>query len=79
MKYVCEDSLNNFKFWQGGKDTADDLTREELETLESLIVEFFGEEIPTDTEINDFFWFARDSIAEWLGYTNWEDLENNRE
>lgn len=79
MKYVCEDSLNNFKFWLGGKDTADDLTREELETLESLIVEFFGEEIPTDTEINDFFWFARNSIAEWLGYTNWEDLENNRE
>lgn len=78
MKYVCEDSLDNFKFWSGGKDTADALTCEELETVEPLLEDTFCE-IPTDTEINDFFWFARDTIAEWLGYTDWEDLENNRD
>ena len=41
MKYVCEDSLNNFKFWSGGKDTADVLTYEELETLDSLLEDVF--------------------------------------
>lgn len=80
MKYVCEDSLYNFKFWSGGKDTADVLTYEELETLDSLLENIFCEEPPpTDTEINDFFWFERDTIAEWLGYTDWEDLENKRD
>ena len=78
MKYVCEDSLDNFKFWSGGKDTADDLTCEELETVETLLEDTFCE-IPTDTEINDFFWFERDTIAEWLRYEDWEDLENNRD
>ncbi len=79
MKYVCEDSLDNSKFWSGGKDTTDALTCEELETIETLLEDVFCEEIPTDTEINDFFWFERDTIAEWLGYSDWEDLENNRD
>lgn len=79
MKYVCEDSLNSFKFWSGGKDTADTLSYEELETLDSLLEDVYCDELPTDTEINDFFWFERDTIAEWLGYEDWEDLENNRD
>lgn len=79
MKYVCEDSLYNFNFWSGGKDTADDLTCEELETLDSLLEDVFCDKLPTDTEINDLFWFERDTIAEWLGYSDWEDLENNRD
>lgn len=79
MKYVCEDNLNNFKFWSGGKDTADALSYEELETLDSLLEDVYCGELPTDTEINDLFWFERDTIAEWLGYEDWEDLENNRD
>ena len=79
MKYVFEDSLNSFNYWSGGKDTADTLTYEELKTLDSLLEDVYCDELPTDTEINDFFWFERDTIAEWLGYEDWEDLENNRD
>ena len=71
--------MNNFKFWSGGKDTADTLTYEELETLDNLLEDVFCDKLPTDTEINDFFWFERDTIAEWLEYEDWEDLENNRD
>lgn len=79
MKYVCENSLANFPFWSGGKDTADVLTYEELETLDSLLEDVFMEKLPTDTEINDFFWFERNTVAERLGYEDWEDLKNNRD
>ena len=33
----------------------------------------FGGEIE-DTELNDFFWFERDLIAEWLGYEDYDEL-----
>lgn len=71
--------MNSFNFWSGGKYTADTLTYEELETLDSLLEDAYCDRLPTDTEINDFFWFERDTIAEWLGYEDWEDLENNRD
>lgn len=81
MRYIVEQSLNNFPFWSGGKDTADVLTYEELETLDSLLETEFADdcELSTDTEINDFFWFERDTIAGRLGYSDWEDLEANRD
>ena len=44
-----------------------------------MLEDVYCDELPTDTEINDFFWFERDTIAEWLGYEDWEDLENNRD
>ena len=28
----------------------------------------------TLTQLNDFFWFEADTIAEWLGYESFEDL-----
>ena len=28
----------------------------------------------SDTAINDFLWFETDTIAEWLGYEDWDDL-----
>jgi len=30
---------------------------------------------PTDTDINDFLWFERDQIAEYLGYKDWDEFE----
>lgn len=87
MKYVVEDSLWNFPAWSGGKDTLDALKENgDCDYIEQLIEDMFlGEEPPTDTEINDVLWFERDSIAEHLGYRDWdsymegwsnEDLEN---
>lgn len=74
MKYIVEESLSNFDSWSGGKDTKDDLTEEQLDQIEELIEELYPDEPPTDTDINDFLWFERDAIAQHLGFSDWEHL-----
>ena len=73
MKIICETSLENFDAWSGGRDTLDALSHEECETLETYIEDVFHEGC-TDTELNDFLWFERETIAEWLGYRNVEAM-----
>lgn len=73
MKIYTEDSIRNFKFWSGGRDTVDDLFDSDFDILEPRIEEIFDGEC-SDTELNDFFWFERDTIAEWLGYEDYDEL-----
>jgi hypothetical protein len=77
MKIYTEDSIRNFNFWSGGRDTVNDLTWEDFDILEPLIEEAFGGEVE-DVDLNDFFWFERDTIAEWLGYEDYEELMRDR-
>lgn len=73
MKIYMEESLSNFKFWSGAKDTVKYLTDDELDTIENILEDSYPEGM-SDTEINDFFWFEDDTIAEWLGYSDFEEL-----
>lgn len=73
MKVYSEISLNNFEFWSGAKDTAKYLTLEELDTIEDILEEVYPEGVD-ETEINDFFWFEGDTIAEWLGFDSFEEI-----
>ena len=86
MKYKVETRLRYFHAWQGGKDTLDVLIeKDDVDEVESMMEDaFYGSDI-TDDDINDFLWFDSDTIAEWLGYRDWdayvegwsdEDLEN---
>ena len=77
MKIYTEDSIRNFNFWSGASDTISDLTWEDFDILEPLIEEMFDGEVE-DVNLNDFFWFERDTIAEWLGYENYDELINDR-
>ena len=74
MRYQVEDNIHNFPFWSGAKDTIAELTIEEMNSLEALIEEIFYDELPTDTQINDFVWFERDTIAQHLGYDDFDEL-----
>ena len=77
MKYVVECDLENFEAWAGGKDTLDVLIEKGVcDTIEFLIDEIgaSAEEPMTDTAVNDFLWFDRDYIAEYLGYPGWEEF-----
>ena len=74
MRYQIEDNIHNFPFWSGAKDTIAELTMDEMNSLEALIEEMFYDELPTDTEINDFVWFERDAIAQHLGYDDFDEL-----
>ena len=73
MKIYMEESLTNFEFWSGAKDTIKYLTDEELEQIESILEDTYPDGM-SDTEINDFFWFDDDTIAEWLGYNDFEEI-----
>jgi hypothetical protein len=75
MRIIKEESLSNFEFWSGAKDTVKYLTESELETIEGMLEELNPEGV-TETEINDFFWFEEDTIADWLGYSSFEEIMN---
>ena len=73
MKIYSEKSLKDFEFWSGAKDTVKYLTEDEINQIENILEDCFPEGM-SDTEINDFFWFEDDTIAEWLGYSSFEDI-----
>ena len=58
--------------WSGAVDTLNDIieTNKEDEFMNFLEMIFMDrEELPTDSEINDFIWFERDYIYENIGLT----------
>lgn len=80
MKIYCDISLERFEAWSGGEDTLDVLREKDLcDQLENILENDVFYDGCTDTELNDFLWFERDAIAEWLGFSDWDDLENDGE
>ena len=84
MKIYKEISLADFEAWSGAVDTMDTLRKLEDETganvfdiLEACIDDM-GEGVD-ETTVNDILWFETDTIAEWLGYEDWEALERAAE
>ena len=77
MKIIKEDSLRNFDFWSGARDRVKYLSDEDFDQIEETLEEIYPDGM-TETEINDLFWFDEDTIAEWLGYSDWEELEEER-
>lgn len=74
MTIKQEISLRNFEFWSGAKYTAEVLTPEQIDTIETYLEDLYPDGA-SDTDINDIFWFERDMLAEWLGFEDWEALE----
>lgn len=68
-----EMSLREFDAWSGAKNTLKYLTLEEIDQLETYIVDMFPDGL-TDTELNDFLWFEDDFIAELLGYEDFDEI-----
>ena len=76
MKVIKEvNSYSDFEFWSGAADTVEYLTPEEVENILKILEDIYPDGM-TDTELNDFFWFEDDTIAEWLGYNNFDEIMN---
>ena len=73
MRIYREESIADFDFWAGAKDTVKHLTEDELNTIEGILEEIYPDGMD-ETVLNDLFWFERDLIAEWLGYEDFEAL-----
>ena len=56
--------------WSGAVDTIADIQNANKENEFMTFLEMiFCEDVPTDTEVNDFIWFERDYIYENIGLT----------
>lgn len=56
--------------WSGAIDTIADIQNANKENeFMDLIEMVFCDDVPTDTEVNDFIWFERDYIYENIGLT----------
>ena len=74
MKIITEvNSVYDFEFWSGARDTVAELTPDEVESILSVLEETYPDGM-TDTQLNDFFWFERDTIANWLGYEDFDQI-----
>lgn len=78
MRVYKEVSGYEFEFWAGAKDRVNYLTYDEIEKVFSILEEIYPEGM-SETEVNDFFWFEEDTIAEWLGYNSFEEIENRED
>ena len=77
MKIYKEQSLTEFEFWAGAKDTVKHLTDDELDTIEEMLEELYPDGMD-ETELNDFFWFETGTISEWLGHESFEAIMDRR-
>ena len=81
MYYKQVFDINEFEFWSGGLDTFTELQEHvTLEQIQYHIENHFSEEMPTDTEINDYLWYNRDEIFAELGIkekASEEDIKDN--
>lgn len=73
MRYITEENLYDFNFWSGGLRTAKCLEPYEMAMIENWFENNFRDGDLTASEINNFFWFKTDEIAQILGFENWED------
>ena len=66
--------------WSGAVDTIKDIqnTNKEDEFM-NFLEAVFCDEVPTDTEVNDFIWHDRDYIYENIGLTEDGELPENEE
>ena len=75
MKIVREYNFNDLyeNSWSGAINTLDTIIKNDMENeLMEHLEEIFDNQIPTETEVNDYLWFESDYIYECLGI----DLED---
>ena len=78
MKIYSETRLRDFDFWGGAVQTVEYLTDFELDTIEEMLEEINPDGMD-ESDINDFFWFDDDTIAEWLGYESFDEIMEREE
>lgn len=73
-----EISLRDFPFWGNAEMVSSYLTEDEFEMIEDFLNESYPGGIDK-TDLNDFFAFDEDTIAQWLGYDDFDALREDRD
>ena len=74
MTITNEINLRDFEGWSGAVDTLNTLTDEQKGALEAILEDTYPDGMD-ETSLNDLLRFENDTIADWLGFEDWEDLE----
>ena len=56
------------------KKTIEYLTRDEVEQILFILDDAYSESEMSEGSLSDFFWFETDTIADWLGYSSFDDI-----
>lgn len=78
MKVFSDIEPRQFQFWSSARKRADSLTSEDWDKIEPMLEDMFPDGVE-DGKFNDFFWFEFDTIAQWLGYKDEEDMDMKRD
>ena len=77
MKVLVEindkNDLRNM-LWSGAIDTVNSISNNEAKMILDILEDSYNDTFLTITELNDFFWFDRDIVAQMLGYNSFEEL-----
>tara|TARA_R100000935_G_C2831997_1_gene165650 strand:+ start:1456 stop:1680 length:225 start_codon:yes stop_codon:yes gene_type:complete len=73
MQYTSDLQLADFNFWSGAKQHK--FTYAELGELDDCMSDLYQTKIPTETDINDLFWFELEFLCECIGL-DFEQYEN---
>ena len=77
MKIYSEQSLADFKFWSGAETTAQRIWEEQgsegFDQLEAILEDLYPDGID-ETDLNDLLWFDADTVYEWLGIEDEEEI-----
>lgn len=73
MKVTRDISLKDFDFWSGAKDTVNQLSDSELDTIESVLEDEYPDGID-ETTLNDIFWFEDEFISDIIGRNIYESV-----
>ena len=74
MIVTNEITLKDFEPWAGAVSRYETLTEKQLDQLTFILEDLYPDGC-TKTQINDILWFEEDWIAECLGFSDWEELE----
>ena len=77
MTIIKEQRLEDFEFRSGASYMAERVTSEEFGIIENYLEELYPDGMDEE-QINDFFWFEGDTIAQILGYEDEDDMMKNR-
>lgn len=72
MIITSDKELRNFDFWSQAAENVKELSYEQLDELENILIDLYPKGID-ETQLNDLMWFEFDQIKEWLGISNEED------
>ena len=65
MTIQTELDLTNFNFWSGAKEH--EFTYKELKEIEFCLEDLYHSKQPSETDINDLFWFEEEFLCECIG------------